>query len=166
MNISRYNDTVQKRIASELRPGEELHWVGEPGERSSVSRHLALAFSWVWMVMFLLPALYLSTAWGAWVWVVAVPLSLLGYCIDHVRQKRAGQMVYILTNHRAAWVSLRRQEVRSLALRQNVVSGTVMRQCGRGDLVFRTDDEETAVFYNIANVRKVLGLIVDLSAGR
>lgn len=75
-------------------------------------------------------------------------------------------MVYIITNHRAAWVSLRWQEVRSLALRQNVVSGTVVRQGGRGDLVFRTDDDETAVFYNIENVRKVLSLIVDLSDGR
>jgi hypothetical protein len=48
-----------------------------------------------------------------------------------------------------------------------MVRRVVMKPAGYGDIVFSTAaDDESAVFCNVPNVRAVLQLINDLSAGR
>ena len=100
--------------------------------------------------------------------VLMVPVSLLCFVLDYFMRRRTRHLMYMVTNHRVVWLMLYQPQVHSLALRQNMVSGTVMRASGRGDIIFTADASGDAVdsFHNIPHVRKVVSLINDLSAGR
>ena len=159
---------ARERVQQELRPGEELYWVGRPGKGKLYRKVPVYAFSMAWLVLILCMAWALAQAWGDWVWLLLAPLSGLFFVIDALRMRKKRGMVYMVTNHRVAWLSLYRQEVRSIALRGDMVSGTVMRVAGRGDVVFTTASDGGAdnLFYDIAEVRRVVALINELSAGR
>lgn len=159
---------ARERVQQELRPGEELYWAGLPGKIKLHHRIPVYVFATAWLVLMLRMAWALAQAWGDWVWLLLAPLSGLFFVIDVLRMRKKRGLVYMVTNHRVAWLSLCRQEVRSIALRGDMVSGTVMRVAGRGDVVFTTSSDGGAdnLFYDIAEVRRVVALINELSAGR
>ncbi|MBR5212924.1 MAG: hypothetical protein IKV92_01535 [Akkermansia sp.] len=162
------SSAARERVQQELRPGEELHWAGMPGKIKLHHRIPVYVFATAWLVLMLRMAWALAQVWGAWVWLLLTPLSALIFVLDALRMRKKGCLVYMVTNHRVAWINLHRQEVCSMALRSHMVSGTVMRVEGRGDIVFSADSAEhsDALFYDISQVRRVVALINDLSAGR
>ena len=159
---------AQERLLHELRPGEELHWAGRPGKAELRHKALTYAFAVAWLALSLCMAWALAHIMGLAAWVLMLPVSLLCFVLDYFMRRRTRHMVYMVTNHRVVWLVLHQPQVHSLALRQNMVSGTVMRASGRGDIIFNADASGDAVdsFYNIPHVRKVVSLINDLSAGR
>ena len=159
-----------ERVQSELRGGEVLHWVGKPGKIDAPVLALSYLVVLIWMVFPLLIAYVIHTetpvGWG--IWLLTVPISLLSI-VWHQRQcRKSRNTVYMVTNHRVAWIILHRQDVLSLALTARVIRGTVMRSGGYGDIIFTHDSDGLAedIFHNIPNVRKVAALINDLAAGR
>lgn len=159
---------AQERLQQELRAGEELHWAGRPGKAELRHKMLTYTFAVAWLVLCLSLACALAHVMGFAAWVVLVPVSLLCFILDYLMRRRSRHLVYMVTNHRVVWVVLCQPQVRSLALRQNMVSGTVMRAAGRGDILFTADASGDAVesFHNIPHVRQVVSLINDLAAGR
>lgn len=159
-----------ERVQAELRSGEVLHWVGKAGQVDIAALVGGYFFALAWMAFVLLIAyvIYSETALGRGIWGVMVPISLLGLLFNYRLIHKTGRTVYMVTNHRVAWIVLHRKRVLSLALTASVIHGTVMRRGGHGDIVFThdTDGHAENIFRNIPNVRRVAALINDLAAGR
>lgn len=159
-----------ERVQAELRGGEVLHWVGKPGKTDVPVLALTYLVAFIWVVFPLLMAyvIHTETPVGWLIWLLMVPISLLGIVFHQRAGRNARNTVYMVTNHRVAWIILHRRDVLSLALTARVISGTVMRGGGYGDIVFTHDSDGLAedIFHNIPNVRKVAALINDLAAGR
>ena len=155
---------VRELVAAELRGGEELQWAGTYGKppRSVVST--------VALVNLIIVAL--ATVQVIWLWpgMVAWLCIIIGGTfpvISFLQLRAYRSTICMLSNHRVAWLRGRKKPVRSLPLSENMIRRVVMKQGGSGDIVFATaEDNESCVFYNVPQVKKLISLITELSAGR
>ena len=164
-NLSR---RAQACIAAELRPGETLHWCGNRGRLPRGAVSMLLIFN---LIACVLCAVAAAVVWQKTQSVTGCVLLLLPVCVaawlSHRKVRAYGKSIYMLTNHRVAWLTVGIDDSVSLPLTQNMVRRVVMKPAGFGDIVFSTAaDDESAVFCNVPNVRAVVQLINDLSAGR
>ena len=166
MNLSNCTlcKNARERVSSELRSGEVLQWAGTYGKlpRGAVSalllvNLLAIVLTTVLVVLF----------WpDAWAWLSVVIGVFVPY-LSVFQFRSYKNTVCFVTNHRVVWLRGANQAARSLALTENMIRRVVMKQGGCGDIVFTTaEDNDACVFYNVPQVRKLVSLITELSAGR
>ena len=166
MNLSNCTlcKNARERVSSELRSGEVLQWAGTYGKlpRGAVSalllvNLLAIVLTTVLVVLF----------WpDAWAWLSVVIGVFVPY-LSVFQFRSYKNTVCFVTNHRVVWLRGANRAARSLALTENMIRRVVMKQGGCGDIVFTTaEDNDACVFYNVPQVRKLVSLITELSAGR
>ncbi|MBE6418996.1 MAG: hypothetical protein E7031_02580 [Akkermansiaceae bacterium] len=155
-------------IAANLRSGEKLYWCGTCGNLPRGAKSMLLILNAT------LCAISVVAAWVLWRHTQSVTggiLLLLPMCAvawwSFCKVCARGHKIYMLTNHRVAWLNSAADDVVSLPLTQNMVRRVMMKPSAAGDIIFATPaDDESAVFYNVPNVRAVVRLINDLSADR
>lgn len=154
-------------LHQELRPGEELHWVGTYGcLPGGAVRDACVFLGVVWCIAVAQVGIALQGEWCIWPFFTLLIPVLVTY-IGYTKWREYKQTICLLTNQRVAWLVVGKGCVRSLALTQNMIRCVVMRGSGCGDIVFAVDDTENrAVFYNVPQVRAVVQQMNDLSAGR
>lgn len=176
---------LQTRVTKELRPGEQLKWVGQPRP----SRHLLLGFG-VWL--FFIPWTAFSVFWiaaasgfrvptfeGGWSLfpLFGVPFVLVGLgglSSPFWIYRKARSTVYIITNLRAVIIAGHNSvTVRSVNAKQLSEVVRTERADGSGDLELKTDvsyDSDgdrrstTHGFFGIPEVKQVEMLLESLAA--
>ena len=164
MNHRMLNGKAQERAAAELRSGEILHWCGLCGALPrGAAPMLVLLNVTVWVLCAVCVCLLWPHVAGLLLLLPAAVVTWRSYRNTRAYRSKG----YMLTNHRVVWFTVGTTDSVSLPLTQNMVRRVVMKPAGRGDIVFATPaDDEKAVFCNVPNVRAVVQLINDLSAGR
>ena len=155
---------MRERISVELRSGESLHWAGTYGKlpRGAVSALLLVN----------LLAVVLTSVLGVLFWPdvffwFSIVIGAFVPTISMLQLRSYKRTVCFVTNHRVVWLRGTKGAAQSLALTENMIRRVVMKQGGCGDIVFTTAaDNESCVFHNVPQVRKLVGLITELSAGR
>ena len=155
---------ARERVAAELRSGEVVQWAGTFGKlpRGAVSTLLLVN-----LLVIVLTAVLAVKYWpDALVWLCVV-IGAFVPLLSVLQLRSYKNTVCFVTNHRVVWLRGTKQAARSLPLTENMIRRVVMKQGGCGDIVFTTaEDNDACVFYNVPQVRKLVGLITELSAGR
>lgn len=157
------NRENRERVTAELRGGEELKWAGTYGK---LPRGVVSTLLLVNLLAVVLTAILVAFSAEVWLWL-SVAIGALVPILSYLQLRAYKRTICFVTNHRVVWLRGVKRITQSLALTENMIRRVVMKQGGCGDIVFTTDeDNESCVFYNVPQVRKLVSIITELSAGR